>query len=68
MARQENRSAWSDSADFYDTEAMYELLFSPLVAGVSYGSIAFLNPVAGEFWYELNLDARAALPGAAEGI
>ena len=43
---------------------MYELLYSPLVAGVSYGSVAFLNPVAGEFWYELKLVAEAAVPVA----
>ena len=47
-----------------DSQGMYELLFSPLVAGVSYGSIAFLNPVAGEFWYELKLVAEAAVPVA----
>ena len=45
-----------------NTSGTYELLFSPLVAGVSYGSIAFLNPIAGEFWYELKLVAEAAVP------
>ena len=47
-----------------DSQGMYELLYSPLVAGVSYGSVAFLNPVAGEFWYELKLVAEAAVPVA----
>ena len=45
---------------------MYELLYSPLVAGVSYGSVAFLNPVAGEFWYELKLVAEAAVHGTSD--
>ena len=36
--------------------------FSPLTAGVSYGSVAFVNPIAGEFWYELQLEAEAAVP------
>jgi hypothetical protein len=45
-----------------DSTAMYSLLFSPLTAGVSYGSVAFVNPIAGEFWYELQLEAEAAVP------
>ena len=35
-----------------------ELLFSPLVAGTTQGSVAFVNPQAGEFWYELKLVAE----------
>ena len=40
--------------------ANYELLFSPLIAGASGGRIAFVNPMAGEFWYELQLFAEEA--------
>ena len=43
-------------------EASYELLFSPLVAGSSVGSIAFVNPHAGEFWYELSLTGEPTEP------
>jgi len=42
--------------------AMYELLYCPLVAGVDEGSISFINPVAGEFWYELQMMAQEATP------
>jgi len=41
---------------------MYELLYSPLVAGTSEGSISFVNPIAGEFWYELRMKAEEAVP------
>jgi len=40
----------------------YELFFSPLVAGLSAGSISFVSPIAGEFWYELRMTAEAAVP------
>lgn len=40
----------------------YELLFSPLVAGTSVGSISFINPSAGEFWYEIAMTGEAAPP------
>ena len=42
--------------------AMYELLYSPLRAGVTHGSVAFVNPVAGEFWYELRMTAEEPTP------
>ena len=43
-------------------ETKYELLFSPLVAGTTYGQIAFVNPQAGEFWYELTLTGEPTEP------
>jgi len=42
--------------------ALYELLYSPLVAGMKEGSISFVNPIAGEFWYELQMTADEAVP------
>ena len=42
--------------------SQYELFFSPLVAGVSTGSVSFINPTAGEFWYELKMTAEAPTP------
>lgn len=47
---------------------VYQLIYSPLQAGAATGAVSFLNDKVGEFWYELNLDARAASPGVAEGI
>jgi hypothetical protein len=44
------------------TVSSYELFFSPLTAGEAYGSVAFLNEEAGEFWYELKLKGEAATP------
>ena len=35
----------------------YQLIYSPLKAGVSEGTIGFLNERVGEFWYDLNLAA-----------
>eukprot|EP01041_Mallomonas_annulata_P004748 gene4748-9429_t len=40
----------------------YELIYSPLVAGKSKGSISFMNDKVGEFWYHLNLLAIPAPP------
>jgi len=37
----------------------YELVYSPLTAGVSMGSVAFLNEKAGEFWYEVRPKKRS---------
>ena len=45
-----------------DSRASYELLFSPLLAGTAQGSIAFVSPVAGEFWYELTLTGEPSPP------
>jgi len=45
-----------------NSTALYELLYSPLVAGVTRGSIAFVNSLAGEFWYELSMTAEAPTP------
>jgi len=36
----------------------YNLIFSPLGAGSSQGTIGFLNEKVGEFWYDLNLQAE----------
>jgi len=44
------------------SDASYELLFSPLVAGTTAGQIAFINPQAGEFWYELELTGEPTAP------
>ena len=38
--------------------ATYNLIFSPLSAGQSTGTIGFLNEKVGEFWYDLNLMAE----------
>ena len=43
-------------------DASYELLFSPLVAGTTSGQVAFVNPQAGEFWYELELTGEPTEP------
>ena len=45
-----------------DSEVRYELLFSPLIAGTSAGQISFVNPHAGEFWYELTLTGEPTEP------
>ena len=36
----------------------YNLIFSPLAAGISTGNIGFLNEKVGEFWYDLDLTAE----------
>jgi hypothetical protein len=43
-----------------DNTMPYELLFSPLVAGNSRGSVRFMNNEVGEFWYEVILHAIPA--------
>ena len=45
-----------------DSEVKYELLFSPLIAGTTQGTIAFVNPQAGEFWYELTMTGEPTKP------
>ena len=45
-----------------NSTALYELFYSPLVAGVARGSVAFVNSLAGEFWYELVMTAEAPTP------
>ena len=45
-----------------NSTTLYELFYSPLVAGVTHGSIAFVNSLAGEFWYELVMTAEAPTP------
>ena len=45
-----------------DVNATYELIYSPLVAGVFSGSITFTNDQLGEFWYKLALVAKQAPP------
>lgn len=39
------------------TVSTYNLIFSPLQAGLFKGNIGFLNEKVGEFWYELSLTA-----------
>lgn len=39
------------------TVGTYSLIFSPLMAGESQGTIGFLNERVGEFWYDLTLIA-----------
>ena len=36
----------------------YNLIYSPLAAGSSLGTIGFLNEKVGEFWYDLSLVAE----------
>lgn len=36
----------------------YELVYSPLYVGRAKGSIAFVNELLGEKWYELNLSSE----------
>lgn len=43
---------------------MYELLYSPLKPGEGQGTVSFVHPVAGEFWYRLKLVAEEATPVA----
>merc|ERR1712224_655280 len=45
-----------------EESGVYELIYSPLVAGNYTGSITFTNPQLGEFWYKLKLEARQATP------
>jgi hypothetical protein len=45
-----------------DTDATYELIYSPLVAGTFHGSVTFTNEKLGEFWYKLVLVAQPAPP------
>ncbi|KAJ1619853.1 hypothetical protein T492DRAFT_889707 [Pavlovales sp. CCMP2436] len=42
--------------------AKYEVMYSPLLAGVSSGAISFLNPTVGEFWYKLLLTGTQPPP------
>ena len=41
-----------------NSESTYNLVFSPLMAGTSSGTIGFLNRDVGEFWYGLTLTAE----------
>jgi len=45
-----------------EENGVYELIYSPLVAGNYSGSITFTNEQLGEFWYKLVLEARQAVP------
>jgi hypothetical protein len=38
--------------------AVYELIYSPLIAGRSIGGLIFVNDEIGEFWYELDLESE----------
>ena len=50
------------------TNASYELIYSPLVEGQSSGSITFMNDRVGEFWYHIQLDALPAAPTVVDTI
>lgn len=41
---------------------VYELLYSPLLPGETYGTISFVSEKTGEFWYKLKLIALAPEP------
>lgn len=41
---------------------LYELVFSPLVAGTYKGAVSFINAKAGEFWYDLVLTGENPPP------
>ena len=47
---------------------VYELIFSPLVAGMSSGRISFTNARMGEIWHTLHLEALPTLPTVLEPI
>ncbi|KAL4498636.1 hypothetical protein ABPG72_019754 [Tetrahymena utriculariae] len=44
------------------SEGNYELIYSPLIVGRQRGSIAFINELLGEIWYELSLTCEDQLP------
>jgi hypothetical protein len=43
-----------------DGDNLYELIYSPLIAGTFVGKISFWNELVGEIWYKLNLTAQPA--------
>jgi hypothetical protein len=45
-----------------NSEKIYELMFLPLKVGRFFGSISFGSITLGEFWYELDLESKDALP------
>jgi len=45
-----------------DGSAIYELIYSPLLAGKFLGRISFTNQLVGALWYKLNLTATPADP------
>ena len=47
---------------------IYELIFSPLVAGSSTGKISFTSNRMGEIWHTLNLEAIPTMPTVLETI
>ena len=48
--------------------AVYELIYSPLVAGQMSGGLIFVNDEIGEFWYELQLESEEPDPIPVTGI
>lgn len=40
----------------------YDLIYSPLVVGRARGSIAFINEILGEIWYELSMTCEDITP------
>lgn len=45
-----------------ESTAIYELIYSPLIAGKFTGRISFVNKIIGILWYKLNLTALPANP------
>eukprot|EP01032_Pedospumella_encystans_P007939 gene7939-9469_t len=52
----------STSKKAADGTGVYELIYSPLLAGEFYGRISFTNDLVGVLWYKLNLVALPAEP------
>ena len=60
--------ALTPHAQAQQKRTIYELIFSPLVAGVSTGRISFTNNRMGEIWHTLNLEATPTMPTVLETI
>jgi hypothetical protein len=58
----------STSKKAMDGTAVYELIYSPLLAGDFAGRISFTNDLVGVLWYKLNLRALPAEPIVLETI
>lgn len=58
----------SSSKQALDGAGIYELIYSPLLAGEHSGRISFSNELVGVLWYKLNLRALPAEPVVLETI
>jgi hypothetical protein len=54
--------------DAHSRDAVYELIYSPLIAGHFSGKISFFSDKMGEIWYKLNLTAVPAPPTVLDRI